>query len=201
MRFAYADPPYPGQSKRLYGDHPDYAGEVDHAELVARLCRDYPDGWALSTSANALREVLHMCPPGVRIAAWHKNNAPPIRTTGRWIWAWEPVIVHGGRQVRFDVPDVRDAISCRQPQSFPGMKPPEFTRWMLELLGAVPEDTIDDLFGGSGLVAAELKAFASQLPLEPLFEVAPSQSKYVDRRPGRKHHAFREASPFPAAAR
>jgi hypothetical protein len=28
MRFAYADPPYPGQSKRLYGEHADYAGHV-----------------------------------------------------------------------------------------------------------------------------------------------------------------------------
>ncbi len=26
MRFAYADPPYPGQSKRWYGNHPDYGG-------------------------------------------------------------------------------------------------------------------------------------------------------------------------------
>jgi hypothetical protein len=34
---ALADPPYPGQSKKHYADHPDYAGEVDHAELVERL--------------------------------------------------------------------------------------------------------------------------------------------------------------------
>jgi hypothetical protein len=51
MRFAYADPPYPGQAWRVYGRHEDYAGEVDHAELIARLERDYPDGWALSTPA------------------------------------------------------------------------------------------------------------------------------------------------------
>jgi hypothetical protein len=31
---AYADPPYIGQSKKHYGDHEDYAGEVDHGELV-----------------------------------------------------------------------------------------------------------------------------------------------------------------------
>lgn len=35
MRIAYADPPYPGQSK-LYRNHPDYAGEVDHAALQWR---------------------------------------------------------------------------------------------------------------------------------------------------------------------
>jgi hypothetical protein len=53
MRFAYADPPYPGQSKRLYGSHLDYAGEVDHADLIGRLGSGYPDGWALSTSVEA----------------------------------------------------------------------------------------------------------------------------------------------------
>jgi hypothetical protein len=42
IRFAYADPPYIGQSKRLYGDHPDYAGEVDHAELIDRLMAEFP---------------------------------------------------------------------------------------------------------------------------------------------------------------
>jgi len=190
MKFAYADPPYPGQAKRLYGDHPDYAGEVNHAELIEHLVRDYPDGWALSTSALALPDVLTMCPTGVRIAAWHKNNAPPIRTTGRWIWAWEPLIVAGGRQKRYETPDVYDAISCRQPQSFPGMKSPVFTRWMLALLGATPADTIDDLFGGSGLVAEEIKIFNHQ-PVMPLFEVDGVQSRYVDRRPGRRHHAFK----------
>lgn len=49
VKFAYADPPYPGHTKRkLYANDPQCA-EVDHAELVARLVRDFPDGWALST--------------------------------------------------------------------------------------------------------------------------------------------------------
>jgi len=38
LRLAYADPPYPGKA-RLYRDHPDYGGEVDHAALLARLAR------------------------------------------------------------------------------------------------------------------------------------------------------------------
>ncbi len=63
-RLAYADPPYPGTSLKYYGDQPDYAGEVDHAELVSRL-QGY-DGWALSTSVRALREsppaVVGLCP-------------------------------------------------------------------------------------------------------------------------------------------
>lgn len=54
-RIAYADPPYPGLARRYYRDHPDFRGEVDHAELIRRLC-SY-DGWALSTSAAALPAV------------------------------------------------------------------------------------------------------------------------------------------------
>jgi hypothetical protein len=37
VKFAYADPPYPGQARRHYSDHPDYGGEVDHRELIDRL--------------------------------------------------------------------------------------------------------------------------------------------------------------------
>ena len=59
LRLAYADPPYPGRAS-LYRDHPDYAGEVDHAALLAQLA-GY-DGWALSTSAEALPAVLALCP-------------------------------------------------------------------------------------------------------------------------------------------
>ena len=70
------------------------------------------------------------------------------------------------------------------------MKPPRFTRWVLELLGAIPDDTIDDLFGGSGRVTAELEGFTSQPALEPMFDMEPAQDRYVDRRPGRKHHTF-----------
>src|SRR5690606_29922144 len=71
-RLAYADPPYPGLARRYYGDQPSYAGEVDHAALIAQLV-GY-DGWALSTSAKALRDVLPLCPPAARVAAWVKPN-------------------------------------------------------------------------------------------------------------------------------
>lgn len=56
LRLAYADPPYPGLSRRYYEDHPDYAGEVDLVALVSHLQQF--DGWALSTSARALPDVL-----------------------------------------------------------------------------------------------------------------------------------------------
>src|SRR5882724_1093948 len=87
LALAYADPPYPGNAW-LYRDHPDYGGEVDHAKLLGRLAAY--DGWALSTSAEALPEVLALCPPGVRVAAWHRGERP-----GRSRWplsSWEPVI-------------------------------------------------------------------------------------------------------------
>ena len=94
LRLAYADPPYPGKAW-LYRGHPDYAGEVDHAALIRRLA-GY-DGWALSTSAEALPGVLALCPPGVRVAAWHRGERP---TASRWpLHAWEPVIYAGGRQI------------------------------------------------------------------------------------------------------
>lgn len=61
MRIGYADPPYPGQSKRLYGEHEAYAGEVNHVQLVERLTAEY-DAWVLHTSASALHEILPLCP-------------------------------------------------------------------------------------------------------------------------------------------
>jgi hypothetical protein len=101
VRFAFADPPYPGQSKRHYGDHDDYAGEVDHAVLIAELEQDFPDGWALSTSVAALPAILPLCPrpepskkrawggsqklgTGVRICAWVRTGIPfpPSRVMG-----------------------------------------------------------------------------------------------------------------------
>ena len=55
-RVAYADPPYPGCA-HLYRGHADYAGEVDHKELIDRLEAEY-DGWILHTSSVALGHVL-----------------------------------------------------------------------------------------------------------------------------------------------
>ena len=72
-RLAYADPPYPGCAK-LYASEPTYAGEVDHAEFVARL-QTY-DGFVLHTSSVALAEVLSLFAKGeVRVMAWVKPFA------------------------------------------------------------------------------------------------------------------------------
>ncbi|MCT7149563.1 hypothetical protein M1196_23235, partial [Salmonella enterica subsp. enterica serovar Oranienburg] len=74
LRLAYADPRYPGLSRRYYGKHPDFAGEVDHAALIAKLGEF--DGWALSTSARSLQDVLALCPPGSRVAVWVRGERP-----------------------------------------------------------------------------------------------------------------------------
>jgi len=84
---AYADPPYPGRA-HLYEDHPDFAGEVDHAALIARLCDEY-DGWALSTNAESLHWLLPLSPSEHRVLAWVKHTVT---------YAWEPVIVVSARR-------------------------------------------------------------------------------------------------------
>lgn len=165
MKFAYADPPYPGQARK-YRNHPDYGGEVDHAALILELCRDYPDGWALSSSGSALRSVLELCPPDVRVAVWHvTNSAPPGCRAGPWWWCWEPVIVRGGRPMGNSIKNV---MTCGAPtgfamQTIEGQKPVKFVRWMFGLLGAQPGDDLDDLFPGSGVVGREWKTFRDAL--------------------------------------
>ena len=164
LRLAYADPPYPGNAW-LYRDHPDYGGEVDHAALIGRLA-GY-DGWALSTSAAALPAVLALCPPGVRVAAWHRGE----RAAASWrpLAAWEPVIYHGGRPVDPASPRGRcpDSLVCgvsaltTLPGRVTGTKPAAVCRWIFDLLGAAPGDSLDDLFPGSGAVTRAWAAFAA----------------------------------------
>ena len=162
LRLAYADPPYPGNAG-LYRAHPDYGGEVDHASLIERLAAY--DGWALSTSAEALPSVLALCPRGVRVAAWHRGERP---APGRWpLHAWEPVIYSGGRQLSRYAGDPRrvDSIVCgvtaltTLPGRVPGTKPAAVCRWIFGLLGAAPGDILDDLFPGSGAVTRAWAAF------------------------------------------
>lgn len=163
MRFAYADPPYPGQSEKHYSAHVDYAGEVDHPALIDRLVADYPDGWALSTSSRSLPRLLKLdtCPDDVHIAAWHRGERPTRSSLP--LQAWEPVIYRGGRQ---QPPPIGDGPSTRtdslvyiararltDPHRVTGAKPAEFLWWLFDLLGALPGDELDDLYPGSGGVS------------------------------------------------
>lgn len=169
MRFCYADPPYPGQSHRYYRDHPDYAGEVDHAALVAQLDATYPDGWALSTASRSIRDVLLLCPPTVRVGVWTKPM-PPTRST-RAVCAWEPVIFNGGRPRDPDEPMLLDWVHAAPMRAYPGAitgtKPPTFSRWVFAMLNAKIGDELVDLFPGSGAVghawARDVEAGATRL--------------------------------------
>jgi hypothetical protein len=167
LRLAYADPPYPRNAARYYGEHPDYDGEVDHAALIRRLSTY--DGWALSTSAAALPSVLALCPAGVRVAAWVRGERPA--RSGRPLNAWEPVIYHGGRHLN----PWRDAGATRHvdvlvytarprltdPDRVIGAKPATFARWPFDLLGARPGDELHDLYPGSGGITRAWHAYTT----------------------------------------
>lgn len=190
MRFAYADPPYPGQARKHYGKHPDYAGEVDHAELIARLEREF-DGWALSTSAKELWRILPLCPPGeentkrpgttkegtgCRVLAWHKPMATIF--PGVLTYAWEPVILRGWRPPPRKGPGPRDHLSASPPGytwtakpegHVTGEKPAAFWQWLFRCAGLTAEDEFADLFTGSGAGSREWERFCNE-PELPLFD-------------------------------
>jgi hypothetical protein len=150
MKFAYADPPYPGLAAKYYKDQPTYAGEVDHVALIASLKYSY-DGWALSTSVRGLREVLPLCPPDARVCAWVKPIGVSSLTYGLHN-TWEPLIVVGGRRLRPGRRDWLRAMPARGGGDLPGRKPISFCAWLFECLGMLPGDELVDLFPGTGVV-------------------------------------------------
>lgn len=157
MRLAYADPPYPGLAKRYYQNHADYGGEVDHGALLSQLA-DY-DGWALSTSARAVPQVLALCVASgmdVRVAAWVRG-ARQVRSS--WpLSSWEPVVFAGGRRLPSVRPGHDSLVAGSRPRltdpdRVVGAKPAAFIDWLFDLLGAQSGDEMVDLFPGSGGVA------------------------------------------------
>lgn len=156
MKFAYADTPYPGMA-HFYKDHPDFGGEVDHGELIQRLCDEFPDGWALSTASTTLRHVLALCPEDVRIGSWVKSFGS-FKLGVSPAYVWEPVIFRGGRSWKDrggrDGTTVRDWVMCQitMQRGLVGAKPEAFCRWIFALLGMTPDDEFVDLFPGSGAV-------------------------------------------------
>lgn len=150
MRMAYADPPYPGLSAKYYRHEPTYAGEVDHHALIASLRSSY-DGWALSTSSKALRDVLPLCPQNAHVCPWVKPIGASPRTRGPHN-LWEALIVVPGRLLRPGVSDVLRAQPARFGGTLMGRKPLAFCAWVFDLLGLLPGDTLDDLFPGTGIV-------------------------------------------------
>ncbi len=146
MRIAYADPPYVGQAKKLYGEH-----EVNHEWLIFQLERY--DGWALSCSSPSLRYLLPLCPKETRVMAWVKpfcSFKPNVNPA----YAWEPVLVSPARKRGRDVPTVRDWVSVNitLKKGLTGVKPDAFSNWLFEVLGMELTDEFIDLFPGTGAV-------------------------------------------------
>jgi hypothetical protein len=176
MRFAYADPPYPGQAEKHYS-HDDRCAEVNHGVLIGSLCESY-DSWALSTSSTALRDVLALCPSDVRVMAWVKPFAAWKRNVNP-SYAWEPVIVWRPRPRPADgprymngyrdwvrsggVPDLVEAsITLRK--GLVGVKPRTFCFWLFEVLNLQPGDEFEDVFPGSGAVSHAYDEWTRQAP-------------------------------------
>lgn len=163
MRFAYADPPYLGLAAKFYGHlHPEaaaYDRPETHQALIDRMCAEY-DGWAMSLHSPSLRTILPMCPADVRVMAWVKPFASFKPGVGV-AYAWEPVIVRGGRKRTRDQRTVRDWVSenITLKRGFTGAKPTAFVWWLLEVLNVQPKDTVDDLFPGSGAVTRALEGW------------------------------------------
>jgi len=171
MIFAYADPPYIGTAERIYGDHPDYKGEVNHKELIAMLHETYKDGWALSLSSPTLYEILGYCHDvgaNVRVGAWVKPWS--VWKDKNVAYAWEPMIFTGGRKRDWKVRDtaldwcIDNAVMNRKddPNNTKGTKPEKFCFWLFDVLGMEPQDTFVDVFYGSGAVTKAWEAYKNR---------------------------------------
>lgn len=170
MNIGYADPPYPGCA-HLYRDHPDFAGEVDHATLIERLQSEF-DGWVLHTSATS--DAIALLAPlvlgtGARWMAWTKPFAA-FKKNVSVAYAWEPVIVKAARKPvvskRLINRDwIAESITLRR--GLTGAKPEAVCHWAFEMVGARPEDTLHDLFPGTGAVAAAWRTWGLKFALPP----------------------------------
>lgn len=160
------------RARRWYGDltrgghipadfHPD-ASEWDqperHRKLLDELAQNY-DGWAIATTPDGLA-FYHPLPIGCELLAWVKPRSAPGGSRLRG--TWEAVIVFippSRRNGRGIVPT--HLICSPRAIGFAGSKPTEWTHWVLNALGYDPaQDTVDDLFPGSGSVTTAIEAFS-----------------------------------------
>jgi hypothetical protein len=156
MKFAYADPPYLGMGKKMYGKLHSEAAVWDKVEnqqnLVKKLIAEYPDGWAMSCNPKDLQFLL--IDPNIRVCSWTKTFHQIRKTTVQY--AWEAVLLYGGRVDGARKPMVRDWISgvISMRKGLQGAKPDYFNDWILDLLNyRGGEDTLDDLFPGTNGMA------------------------------------------------
>ena len=156
------------RARRWYGDgtrghsdsppadfHPDagiWDDPAEHRALLESLMSTY-DGWAIATSSDGL-EAYRPLPIGARVLVWHVPNRIP--SGSRILSRWEAVIafVPESRRGREGATMVADVLVEPAPAiGFAGAKPPQWTRWVLAVLGYDPAtDYVVDLFPGSGAV-------------------------------------------------
>lgn len=155
------------RSTRWYGDtggatgtpadfHPEAEKWDDlsaHRQMMLHLLENY-DGWAIATTPDGIGAYGPL-PVSARIMAWVRPNAMPGGQ--RLMSRWEAVIlfVPEARRARAGA-FVSDVLVESAPRvGFAGAKPAAWTRWVLDALGYAPgDDTLDDIFPGSGSVAA-----------------------------------------------
>jgi hypothetical protein len=168
VKFAYADPPYLGVAEKFYGHlHPD-AADYDkletHKALIDRMCDEF-DGWALSLHLPSLKIMLELCPDDVRIGAWVKPFASFKKNVTR-AWAWEPILLWGGRKIPItqhtqrdwiEAPAIAENITLRR--GFTGAKPAAVIWWVFDWLNMECDDEFEDLFPGSGAVTEAHRAW------------------------------------------
>lgn len=175
MKLGYADPPYVGCA-HLYKDHPDFAGEVDHAALIERLQADF-DGWVLHAAATP-RSMAILAPlvekiEGARWMSWVKGFAA-FKKNVSVAYAWEPVIVKPARKPvvskRLVMRDwIQESITLRK--GLTGAKPEAVCHWAFEMVGAHPDDDLSDLFPGTGAVTKAWATWRGKFTL-PALEAA-----------------------------
>ena len=179
MKIGYADPPYIGCA-HLYRDHPDYAGEVDHAALIARLEAEF-DGWVLHAAATARSMAVLgplVEPTGARWCNWSKSFAAFKRNVSV-AYAWEPVVIKEARKPVVSKRQInRDYILApiTMKRGLTGAKPENVCHWAFELLGARPDDELVDLFPGSGAVSRAWRTWQGKFTLPIELQAAESSS-------------------------
>jgi hypothetical protein len=110
-----------------------------------------------------------MCPDDCRVLAWVKPFAVFKPNVGL-AYAWEPVILRGGRRIGRDEPSRRDWVSANITlgRGLTGAKPRRFSIWLFEALNMRHGDELIDLFPGSGAVTAAYECWA-RFPPPDLF--------------------------------
>lgn len=172
MKVAYADPPYLGCCSLYEHYHGDDGRCWDdphtHWLLMERLREEFPDGWALSASSPSLTTLLsrhHWT--DLRVGAWVKPFAV-FKPNVNPAYAWEPVLWSGGRSRRGRCePTARDWVSCEitLQKGLTGAKPEAFCWWLFDLLGLQADDTLVDMFPGTGVVGRTLERYQRQRKL------------------------------------